>query len=173
MPISQTMSELGLERGVVAAWSEPRSGQTLKPRFGARPFPRKLIFAVLLVIAYVGIVSWNDIQDLSTVALLIGASLVFVVIAWPLLVILDRVNKRNVWVYVDQILVTHARDRVVLPKSELKEAILYRANNPEDIALEFILTNGKSTVVGVPSEVDPTTLIATLRGVGYQVRSDL
>jgi hypothetical protein len=171
--ISQTINEVGLERGIVAAWAEPRAGQALKPRFGSRPFPRKLIYVVLILVVCVGFTSWQHGQDAVTSAKWIVASLACAAVAWPLLVLLDRTSRRNVWVYTDKMIVTHARDRVVLPRAELKQTYLYRDSKTASLALELVLTNGNATVVGLPSDVEPTKLITTLRNIGYQVESNL
>ena len=40
-------------------------------------------------------------------------------------------------------------------------------------AVEFLTTKGKSTVVGLPSEVVLSEFLATFRSLGYTVNHDL
>jgi len=96
-----------------------------------------------------------------------------VAIAWPLAVALDRLNKRIVWVYPDHVLISHARDRTVLRKSDLKQIHVYDTKKDEMRAVEFLTTKGKSTVVGLPSEVVLSEFLATFRSLGYTVNHDL
>lgn len=171
MRIAQTIGEVGLEQGVVAAWSEPRAGQSLKPKFGARPFPRKPLYALLIVVAFFGLSILQSPEALVSLKL-VAVALLLIAVAWPVVMLLDRMTKRNVWIYLDQIIITHARNRVVLRKPDLKDAFIYRVGKPSVLALELILTTGKSHVVALPSETEPAELVECLRNIGYQVESD-
>jgi hypothetical protein len=172
MSIAQTIDELGLENRAITAWSEPKIGQRLKPNFGSRHFPKKPLYAILIL---VGFFSFSAMVNgyKGSYLLPVLFPIVAVAIAWPLIIFLDRLNRRNVWVYPDRILVTHARERIVLPKSELKQIFLYQAKKPIIPAMELLTVNGKSTVVGLPSEVAVSEIFATLSNLGYTVKNDL
>lgn len=124
------------------------------------------------MIVLFGASAWQR-EDPIFFAMSVVASVLLVTLAWPLLILLDRMNRRNVWVYPDRVLITHARDRVVVRRSELKQVYLYRLDKPPGFALEFLSTTGESNVVGLPSEVEPRELLTNLCSVGYQVESDL
>jgi len=120
--VRQTIGELGLEKGVIVAWAEPRDGQKLKPRFGSRYFPKKLLYALLILIGFFSfqVVSKGRGPTTGDIAFIILAPLIAVSLAWPLLNILDRSTKRNIWVYRDGILVTHARIRLFYQRRVLR-----------------------------------------------------
>lgn len=172
MHIWRTIGEIGLEKDAVTIWPEPRSGQSLKPKFGSRPLPKKPLYAAVIVCAiflfsavshgYRGLFHW-----------LFVLPIVGVLVAWPLAIALDRLNKRIVWVYPDHILISHARDRAVLRKAELKQIHVYDTQNQDMRAVEFLTRKGKSTVVGLPSEVSVPALLRTFRSLGYTVNHDL
>jgi hypothetical protein len=170
MPI--TIRELGLERGVVAAWSEPRAGQRLKPRFGTRRFPKKILYALLMLTGYIGFVAFSK-GDTPSLQQLILWPLIAVGIAWPLLIGLDRLSQRNVWVYTDRILVTHGGDRVVLLKSAIKQIVVYQASNLAIPAMEFVTLKGQSTVVALPDTMNALELLTVLANLGFAIRNDL
>ena len=175
MRVLQTADEIGLESGVAVLWSEPRSGQRLKPRFGSRPFPKKAFYAIALLAAYLifSVASNGAAPGPKELLLLLFVAVAAVFIAWPLMILLDRINRRNVWVYSDRVLVTHARDREIISKSDVKNIYVYRAQEPITIAIEFLTSKGKSLVVGLPEEMKVSDLIQTLSSLGYPVQNDL
>lgn len=172
MHIWRTIGRIGLEKDAVAIWPEPRSGQSLKPKFGSRPLPKKPLYAAVIVGA---IFLFSAVSNGYRVPFhwLFILPIVGVVIAWPLAIALDRLNKRIVWVYPDQIVISHARDRAVLRKAELKQIHVYDTKSQEMRAVEFLTTKGKSTIVGLPSEVSLPGLLSTFRSLGYTVNHDL
>ena len=172
MPVVQTIAEMGLEREALALWSEPRFGQGLKPKFGSRPFPKKLLYAVLILFSYVAYVVWTSGRSIP-VSVAVLVPIVLVALAWPLAIALDRLNRRNVWIYPNRIVVSHARDRIVLLKSGLSKVFVYRLEKHATVAIEFLSSKGKSIVVAVPSEVPVSDLISTLSNLGYPVENDL
>lgn len=176
MSIIQTFSEMGLERGVIVAWAEPRCGQRMKPRFGKRPFSRKLLYAFLILVAYICIVTYqNSDVPLSpiifvTIVLyifLIGAFLIAV--SYVIMKLLDYAHKRNIWIYTDGVLITHARDRVTLRKPDIKSMFVYQVGEGVVYALETLLNTGKSYVVVLPSEIESSVLVERLRNLDYLV----
>lgn len=170
MRINQSIDEIGLEKCAIAAWAEPRRGQRMKPKFGSRPFPKKLLYVLLIIACYFGYVLLFKRHSLSIQAALLPIGFV---IAWPTLILIDRMQKRNVWVYQDTIWVTHARDRIVLPRSELQQIILYREQKYSMLAMELLSNNGQSTVVALPAEMVVADLLMTLRNFNYSVKSEL
>lgn len=171
MRIAQTIGELGLEKGILAAWPEPRAGQGLRPKFGTRPFPRKPLYAVLLVLIFI---FGSAAAKGSTVSpFMIVGTVAAVGIAWPLVSLLDRITRRNVWIYPDRVLVTHANDKVTVGKSDLKQVVVYAVRGPALFAFEFVEHGGKSHVVAVPDDVNLDELLDHLRNGGYEVRSDV
>lgn len=171
MHIWKTIGEIGLENDAVAIWPEPRSGQSLKPKFGSRPLPKKPLFAAVIVSAiFLFSAVSNDYRIPSLWFFVLPT--VGVAIAWPLAIALDRLNKRIVWLYPDHILISHARDRAVLRKTELKQIHVYGTKTQGMRAVEFLTTKGKSTVVGLPSEVALSELLSTFRSLGYTVSCD-
>ena len=172
MLIWRSIGEIGLENGAVAIWPEPRSGQSLKPKFGSRPLAKKPLYAVLIVGALFLFAAVSNGHRVP-VHWLVIVPILGVAIAWPLAVALDRLNKRIVWVYPDHVLISHARDRTVLRKSDLKQIHVYDTKKDEMRAVEFLTTKGKSTVVGLPSEVVLSEFLATFRSLGYTVNHDL
>jgi hypothetical protein len=173
--VRQTIGELGLEKGVIVAWAEPRDGQKLKPRFGSRYFPKKLLYALLILIGFFSfqVVSKGRGPTTGDIAIIILAPLIAVSLAWPLLSVLDRSTKRNIWVYRDGILVTHARDKIVLPKTSLKEVFLYRSTKGMIPAMELLSKKGKSIVVAISSDMAIDELVTALGANGYAVQNDL
>jgi hypothetical protein len=61
----------------------------------------------------------------------------------------------------------------LLPKSELKQAYVYRAEKQGMVAFEFLSITGRSNVVALPEEIEPAGLVARLREIGYPVESAL
>lgn len=173
MRIGQTIAELGLEKNAIAVWSEPTAGQRLKPKHGTRHLPslKKPLYAILI---FGGFFLFRYLTDGDEISFpLIAFIIVAVAIAWPLVIGLDRLHRRNVWIYVDRIIITHAQDRVVLPKAELKQVFLYRTSSPDLYAMELLLVGGRSSVVGLPNEVALSDLVVRLKENGYSVNNDL
>ena len=172
MKIWRTIGEIGLEQGAVAIWPEPRSGQSLKPRFGSRPLPKKPLYAAVIV----GAILWAAAVSKGYMVpahWLVIVPVAGVVIAWPLATALDRLNKRIVWVYPDHILISHARDRTVLRKNELQQIHVYQSNGKDMQVVEFLTKKRKSVVVGLPSEIALPEFLSTIRSAGYMVNHDL
>jgi hypothetical protein len=144
----------------------------LKPKFGSRPLPKKPLYAAVIVGAIFFLSAVSNGYRVPTHWLLI-LPIVGVAIAWPLVITLDRLNKRIVWVYPDHILISHARDRTLLRKTELKQIHVYDTKAQKMRAVEFLTRKGKSTVVGLPSEVALSELLSTFRSLGYTVNHDL
>ena len=130
MHIWRTIGEIDLGKDAVAIWPEPRSGQSLKPKFGTRPFPKKPLYAAVIMGA---ILLFSAVSNSYRVPIhwIFAIPIVVVAIAWPLAIALDRLNKRIVLVYPDHILISHARDRAVLRKTELKQIHLYDTKTQE------------------------------------------
>jgi hypothetical protein len=170
--VAQTIREVGLETGATAIWAEPRRGQGLKPRFGSRPFPRKPLYAVLIISGLVALIALLKRSPISTWQIAF-VSLLAVGIAWPIAILLDRLNRRNVWVYNDRILITHANARVVVLKSDINSVVVYRVSLPSLVAVEFVSLSGKSNVVALPQEIAVADLISKLQTAGYVVRNEL
>lgn len=171
MRVFQTIDELGLENKAIAIWSEPTAGQWLKPRFGSRHLPKKPIYAILILFCFLlfgALINGHTIHFQELIF-----PIITVVIAWPLIIALDRLHRRNIWVYSDRILVTHARDRTLLPKTAVKQIFLYRTKRPTLLAMELLSVNGKSTVVGLPNDAGLSDLLGSLHKIGYQVNNGL
>ncbi|MDE2000809.1 MAG: hypothetical protein KGI52_17990, partial [Burkholderiales bacterium] len=66
MQILQTIGELSLENGAIAAWAEPRAGQGLRPKFGARPLPKKLIYMILILEGFVFLINGFHIPSAAS-----------------------------------------------------------------------------------------------------------
>jgi hypothetical protein len=96
-----------------------------------------------------------------------------VVLAWSVLIVLDRLNKRNVWVYRDHIIISHSGDRLVLPKTGIKKIVIYSTKNVSLRAVEFLLDNRKAIVVGVPKEIETSTILEIFNNLGYLAQNDL
>jgi|SRR6266850_2758295 len=174
MRIAQTVGELGLEKGVLAAWPEPRSGQALKPRFGSRPFPRKPIYAALSLLAFLAVGALGKGMPISPTAMLgaLVGVVVLIGLAWPLMNLLDRMTKRNVWIYPDRVMITHANSRWTIGKADLKKVVVYPVGTSR-IAFEFVRQSGRSHVVALAEDIDLDELLIHLGNGGYAVERDV
>lgn len=169
MKIVQTISELGLENKAEAFWAEPRAGQSLKPKFGSRPLSKKFIYSIFLLMIF--FFFFDPLEgNIYSISFYIILPLLLMALAWPVLIILDRFNKRNVWVYQERIIISHARDKLVLPKTDIKKIVIYPSKTVSLKAIEFLLDNRKSIVVGIPNEVDIPALLKVLNSLGYPVQ---
>lgn len=171
MRVLQTISELGLEKGVITLWSEPRAGQRLKPRFGSRPFPKKSLCVLLILETYFFVWLLANGNTLSNPMLVLVA--IAIATAWPLVIALDRLTSRNVWVYADRILITHARARSVLQKEEIKQVFVYHVKKSTLNVVEFLSVRGISTVIAMTEEMEVSGFVACLRKLGYSVENRL
>ena len=169
--IRQSLRELGLEHGAILAWAEPKAGQSLSPKFGRKPFPKKLIYSILLVATMDAYFFLRGIH-LTPIILVLG-SIALMVIAWPILKLLDRLVARNVWIYSDRILVTHSADQISIGKDTVLTVHIYKTKPLNIIAVEFQCQNNTSTVVAFPNNILSNELIDGFIAAGYPVSNGL
>ena len=170
MDMSQTLHELGLEIGTIAAWPEPLSAKQLKPKYGKSPFPWKLLFSILMVLSAAGFFSYSS-RSTGLGVLLFVAILGVCALSIPILKLLDRKVIRNIWVYPDQVLITHQSDRTCIKKSQLGRIYAYPVPSLSANAIEFVSQSGSSRVVGLPNTIMLSDLMSLLESNGYRIAS--
>lgn len=170
MSILQTIGEVGLEKNALLVWAEPRSGQSLKPKFGVRPFPKKIIYTFLIVISSVFFIGINKGASFP-LYFYVFAAITFTFLAWIIVISLDKLSKRNVWVSENFITISHANSRITLPKIKINKIVIYNTKKPTLYALEVVLDRGKSIVVGVPKALPVSDVHAGVMKLGYSVEN--
>jgi hypothetical protein len=166
MDIRQTIHELGLEHGTIAAWPEPIAAKQLKPKHGKSPLPWKWLFSYLIVFGS-ACYFFNAAKNTEKSALLFVVILVICALSLPILMLLNRKVVRNIWVYPDKFLITHQSDRTTIRSSSLKTIYAYKTPSGKNNVIELVSNAGTSYVIGLPAGLVVSDLISALKNSGY------
>lgn len=158
--IKLTAGELGMDKGALTYWQEPK-GISKKPRFGKRPLPFRVLKSIMLLFLFtitLFIIGGAEISK-STIYYFILTLGVLMSMALPMLLSLDMFGSKKLWIYKDAIVRSHGSNKEAHYFENVDILHIYKNRSEDQMAtLEIVLKTGRAFITALPDYMDPTEL---------------
>jgi hypothetical protein len=168
--IKVTSGELGMDKGALTYWQEPK-GISTKPRFGKKPFPRQILKAFMLLFLFtVGLFVLGRAEiSISTIFYFMLTFSVLILMAFPLLLLLDRFGSKKLWIYKDAIVRSHGSHKEALYFENVDSLHMYKSHSEDTTTtLEFVLKTGRTFITALPDYINPAEFRDLLSELGKE-----